>query len=325
MDYKKELYRLLEKLPTNQQVDIKETCTLMEKYIQPNRVNENYQDLYKLFQDSECQYIEFKLQLGKRYLLLLYRNSILTRIDKQERLDDAMRFESYKLALLQIEKDFSELNQLQQQDLATDIADELYRLKSMQSYINDSINIQEDIYNLLMVSNKKIDTITFKYDESKREVKSQTVIKLLQEEFYNYIQIRRFQGQDIKELSLKIKNLKTTKKHLVTLAIRQVANILVKHELITDVSKEGNRYRLVNKYGEILQLSNQTTIKIYGIIKALGFNTSFKRKDKSRGNDDKEPTYEADIKDFIKERLRQEAILQINLKSLHDDYQGYIL
>lgn len=142
MDYKKELYRLLEKLPTNQQVDIKETCTLMEKYIQPNRVNENYQDLYKLFQDSECQYIEFKLQLGKRYLLLLYRNSILTRIDKQERLDDAMRFESYKLALLQIEKDFSELNQLQQQDLATDIADELYRLKSMQSYINDSINIQ---------------------------------------------------------------------------------------------------------------------------------------------------------------------------------------
>lgn len=324
MDYKEELFRLLEQhLSVNEQKDIKEVCNLMEECMQTDKLNESYQAMHKLFQDSEYSYVEFKLQLGKNYLLLLYKKSILTRQSKQEQLENTLYFESYKLALPQIEKDFPELDQSKQNDLAFEIAEELYRLKVIQSTINESINIYEDRYNLTVVSDKKIDAITFKYNGEKREIKTQSVIELLQEEFYNYIQIRRFQYKSPKELLLILKELRNTKKHLVTFAIRQVANTLIKYGLITEVSKGGNSYRLLNKNGENLQLNNQIAIKIYNIIKAIGFETLFKGR---KGDiSDESPTDITEMKDYIKDRLKQEVILQINLKTLYDDYQKYIL
>ena len=62
--------------------DIIRVCEKLEEIMPEGSVNENfYQELYDLFKDSMFQYLEFKLQLRKKYDLINYKKKILKRED----------------------------------------------------------------------------------------------------------------------------------------------------------------------------------------------------------------------------------------------------
>lgn len=80
VDYRKKFFRLIiNKLSTEEAKDIISICINQEIYMRQESLDENYKALYILFQDSGHNYLEFKFNLGKRLLLLQYKDAILER------------------------------------------------------------------------------------------------------------------------------------------------------------------------------------------------------------------------------------------------------
>ena len=87
----------------------------------------------------------------------------------------------------------------------------------------------------------------------------------------------------------------------------------------------------MNANGECIELPNTMAIKVYDIVKALGFDTSFKRHKKLANTtyekDYQTPDLDDEKKDYVKDRLKRSAELNINTeeKEFFFDYHGHIL
>ena len=331
-NYKEKLFQLLEQhLKDKEQADIKKICVMIEdKYI--TDLNEHYKSIYSLFQDSNYSYMEFKLNLSKRILLLQYRNAIVMRQRAWEGEEEKRFQESLNRVEEQIQKSFKELSETEQIALAFSIAEKTLKFKMQMFVIDEKIAVLSDKISIMSIGTQPIKQIDLLCQVTKEKIASKTVIDLLQKEFFEYIQIRRFQfGGDKNELKKEIKQLKIEKKHQVSLAIRSVVESLVSKGILTQIAPKDNSYKIMNANGECIELPNTMAIKVYDIVKALGFDTSFKRHKKLANTtyekDYQTPDLDEEKKDYVKDRLKRSAELNINTeeKEFFFDYHGHIL
>ena len=330
INYKKELFQLLEQhLSANEKVDIEVVCTTMEKYMQEGILNENYKSLYTLFQNSNYSYLEFKFNLSKDLLLLQYKNAILERQNDWEATKMRNFQECLDIVRSQMQDDFKDLLEKQQTDLAFSIAENICELRMIKPIMDEQIAILNDKISLMSVTSQSIQQIDLICPTVKEKIASKTIINLLQNEFFEYIQSRHFQYKDKEELKKEIEQLKVQKKHLISLAIREVAKSLVSEGVLIKTSSSGNSDNLKNKNGEFISLSNEIAIKIYNIVKVLGFEPFFKGR-KAIENQSNEEGYQMpddndEKRNYVKDRLKASATINIDFKSIFTDYQGYIL
>ena len=166
--------------------DIIRVCEKLEKEMPEGSVDENfYQELYDLFKDSKFQYLEFKLQLRKKYDLANYQKRILRRED------DWMFFlqSKFQLSLNKLQpfilSGFDDLNENQKKSLAWDIADKNKEIAAYKDIINDLTFFYKDLYNLKNLEKKdessRISEIKIYQDDGNViTINSKIIIKLLQ-------------------------------------------------------------------------------------------------------------------------------------------------
>lgn len=139
-NYKEKLFQLLEQhLKDKEQADIKKICVMIEDKCITD-LNEHYKSIYSLFQDSNYSYMEFKLNLSKRILLLQYRNAIVMRQRAWEGEEEKRFQESLNRVEEQIQKSFKELSETEQIALAFSIAEKTLKFK-MRIYNRLLLNI----------------------------------------------------------------------------------------------------------------------------------------------------------------------------------------
>lgn len=327
VDYKKRFFRLIiKKLSTEEARDIISICINQEKYMRQESLDENYKALYLLFQNSSHSYLEFKFNLGNDLLLLQYKDAILKREKEQEFIKGKNFQESLNIVQVQIQNEFQDLTKEQQDNLAFDIVERIYTLRTYKAFIDEKIAIIDDKITIFS-SNTLITQIDLVDNRGKKQIKSKSMIDLLQNRFFEYVRCGYIQYKNVETLNQDLKNLKIKRKHLVSFAIRKIAQSLVSNKILTNVSPKGNSYNLKNEKNEFISLNNKIAVSIFNIVSGLGFDTSFKgRKEgnKQSGSDYISPISEEGKKDFVKDRLKQVSDKVIELNDDLNLYEEYI-
>ncbi len=313
--------------------DIIRVCEKLEKEMPEGSVDENfYQELYDLFKDSKFQYLEFKLQLRKKYDLANYQKRILRRED------DWMFFlqSKFQLSLNKLQpfilSGFDDLNENQKKSLAWDIADDIKELAAYKDIINDLTFFYKDLYNLKNLEKKdessRISEIKIYQDDGNViTINSKIIMKLLQGEFYDSFSIGRLPSIPLKaDIRKKIDELDVMKNYLPTLVIRIIVKKLIKENILPETKNgNGNKLGLTDDKGHSFALPDSTAITIYNIIRVLDFGRQKNDSDKEPiTNDDPDRSKTA----YVRSKLETSAgndKYDIDFESLLSEYQKYII
>lgn len=313
--------------------DIIRVCEKLEKEMPEGSVDENfYQELSDLFKDSKFQYLEFKLQLRKKYDLANYQKRILRRED------DWMFFlqSKFQLSLNKLQpfilSGFDDLNENQKKSLAWDIADDIKELAAYKDIINDLTFFYKDLYNLKNLEKKdessRISEIKIYQDDGNViTINSKIIMKLLQGEFYDSFSIGRLPSIPLKaDIRKKIDELDVMKNYLPTLVIRIIVKKLIKENILPETKNgNGNKLGLTDDKGHSFALPDSTAITIYNIIRVLDFGRQKNDSDKEPiTNDDPDRSKTA----YVRSKLETSAgndKYDIDFESLLSEYQKYII
>ena len=313
--------------------DIIRVCEKLEKEMPEGSVDENfYQELYDLFKDSKFQYLEFKLQLRKKYDLANYQKRILRRED------DWMFFlqSKFQLSLNKLQpfilSGFDDLNENQKKSLAWDIADDIKELAAYKDIINDLTFFYKDLYNLKNLEKKdessRISEIKIYQDDGNViTINSKIIMKLLQGEFYDSFSIGRLPSIPLKaDIRKKIDELDVMKNYLPTLVIRIIVKKLIQENILPETKNgNGNKLGLTDDKGHSFALPDSTAITIYNIIRVLDFGRQKNDSDKEPiTNDDPDRSKTA----YVRSKLETSAgndKYDIDFESLLSEYQKYII
>lgn len=356
--YKNKLYLELQKhnLFAENQEDIKAVCEEIVKVDHGFSENEQYKRFYDLFKESKFNYLNFKINLGAIYGLLIYRNVILKNEDdwmflRQEKFQTT--YETLRDMLVKDfgDKDFPNLSEKQKIDIAWDIAEKIGDYVVINGVAGKIKDFYSDLLSLSSICNikfktspkpgmmtqkvdmtkiiKKIDKIKiFAHDPKIQpvEITSEAAIDILSERFYRFVMYGGFPIiTQINDLDEKIERLGIIEQYLPTIVIRIIANVLIKHNVINEVTTKGNPYGLTNDKGDTFALSNQIAIRIYNMIKILGLGKQ--KNDDEEGCSTEDPT--GFKKCYVKDKLEASNIdknkYADNIKSIMSEYQRYLI
>ena len=362
--YKKKLFSELQKhnLFAEEQEDIKTVCEKIVKADHGFSENEQYKRFYDLFKESKFNYLNFKINLGAIYGLLIYRNVILKNEDdwmflRQEKFQ--VTYETLRDMLIKDfgDKDFPNLSEKQKIDIAWEIAEKI----GDYVVINGVAGKIKDFYNdILRLSNicdieiktpspqeekesqermtqkaditkiiQKIDKIKiFAHDPKIKPfvITSEAAIAILSERFYRFVMYGGFPIiTKINNLNQRIEELNSIKQYLPNIVIRIISNVLIKHNIINEVTTKGNSYGLKNEKGEGLALSNQIAVRIYNMIKTLGLGKQKNDDEEGCSLDDPTGFKKCYVKDRLEASNTDKNKYADNIKSLMSEYQKYLI
>ena len=362
--YKKKLFSELQKhnLFAEEQEDIKTACEKIVKADHGFSENEQYKRFYDLFKESNFNYLNFKINLGAIYGLLIYRNVILKNEDdwmflRQEKFQAT--YETLRDMLIKDfgDKDFPNLSEKQKIDIAWEIAEKIgdYVVINgvagkIKTFYNDILSLsnicdieiktpspQEEKKSQERMTQKaditkiiqKIDKIKiFAHDPKIKPVviTSEAAIAILSERFYRFVMYGGFPIiTKINNLNQRIEELNSIKQYLPNIVIRIISNVLIKHNIINEVTTKGNSYGLKNEKGEGLALSNQIAVRIYNMIKTLGLGKQKNDDEEGCSLDDPTGFKKCYVKDRLEASNTDKNKYADNIKSLMSEYQKYLI
>lgn len=313
--------------------DIIRVCEKLERIMPEGSVNENfYQELYDLFKDSMFQYLEFKLQLRKKYDLINYKKKILKREDDwmllvQEKFQTSLdKLQPFVLSR------FDDLSEEQKKSLAWDIADGIKEFAACKDITDKLTSLYKDLNSLKDLEKKDEDSRISKikiYQNSGKTItiNSQIIMKLLQDDFYDSFSIGRLPLIPLKaDIRKRIDELSVTNNYLPTLAIRTIVEILIKKNLLPETKNDSNNVLgFTDDSGHSFALPDSTAITIYNIIRVLDFGKQKNDSDDMPiNNDDPDRSKAA----YVRSKLETSAgndKYNIDIKSLLSEYERYII
>lgn len=308
-----------------EQDSIKAKCTSMEMYVTKDYDLEKY---YKWMSSiiksqrygyNKCMHMLEDVPrtfLFSSYIQDLKDNTIVARSIKQIE----------KETLPVIQEQLSILSVEQQLVLASNIAASTYEIIDYKDTIGKLKPLYEDLLRLRELSiynqnpKNKLDKITFtKHEGGSLIFRSRMITKMMQNQFYHYI-MRLFPDSSFKseeEIKNKIDNLHTAETYIATLAIRNIAELLISNQILTKTSNKNNSLGLVNNKGEYLEFPNSIGVFIFDILKKLELI-----------DDDETDLFDGNEKrDFIKSRLKTSANskYQFNIDSILEGFDRFHL
>lgn len=308
-----------------EQGSIKAKCTSMEVHIGKDYdLEKYYRWMSSIVKSQRYGYHKCMFMLENALSIFYYSsyiqdsmdNSIVTSIIEQIKKD----------TLPIIQEQLSILDKDKQTILASNIATSTYKIIYYKDIIGDLKPLYEDLLQLRELSiynqnpQNKLDKITFtKHEGGSLIFRSGIITKMMQNDFYHYI-MRLFPESSFKsekEIRNKIHKLHTAENYIATLAIRNIAELLINNGIITKTSSKNNSLGLVNNNGEYLEFPNSIGVFIFDIAKKIKLI-----------NNDKNDLFDGTEKrDFIKSRLKTSANskYQFDIDSILEGFDRFYL
>lgn len=318
-------------------IDKEEDVKFLKEKLIELIMNASYKELYTKYIQCLGSYVDFKVSLSRSADLIFYRNKILSRNEKWDKLIENEKEEVYKKVLPLIKEGFSQhkgpkilpkslttdLNE--QINIANEIADKLKEVSFSHKVLRKLSEFYKDLSSL-----NKIDEDTFKTTKIdingtptayNIKLTSTIMLNVLRIEFKHFAQVGilpNYQDDTIKKLE---DDFVKAEEQYPKLAATIIKNIFNEHGVFTKRATN-NKYGLKDKNGNLLQLPNYVAVMIYEILAELGLCITA-----TQGYETFEDNLLRSKKEMARNLLQDEsnAFGSIDVKQLFSDYNKFLI
>lgn len=275
-----------------------------------------YDDCAKLYENSNGDFVNFKLCMSKRLDTLRFTKYT---IDRQNADYEKVQKAFYN-ALVEVEK-FAERTNYNEKSFINDVTKAVINYEQNKHFLQDEISVLEDCLNIIQLKETDWDLRKIMFTTGHREtdksyhIKSKRTLDTFQKAFIQYFTESFVEETDLDKIQNKIDVYKNDKKRLLHRLIFEIYLVFAKANL-TEFSSDKDIYKIgIEEKGKYVSLKGDISVWIFELLNHMGYLD--KKRDKNIMNHKNKV-------DYIKDKMREHSKYKWEVFQLPKDWVYFL-